>query len=156
MSGSEIEWSPPRTTGIAPAATTCATVRSIAAWLPTGSAGTTGASPKSTTRELREAVDPRLEMRPRRAAGGADRARAEAGAGPVGGEIVDGRPDDRDVDARELGGVVRVRHPAEGEEAGVVGLVGETELLPALERVDHAAILCRPLLRSPATRLHRP
>ena len=50
-SGSAIEWSPPRTIGIAPAATTWPTMRSIAAWFPRRiRAGTTGASPKSTTR----------------------------------------------------------------------------------------------------------
>jgi hypothetical protein len=43
--GLAIEWSPPSTTGIAPAATTSATVRSIAAWLPGESPGSTGASP---------------------------------------------------------------------------------------------------------------
>src|SRR2546423_451190 len=39
MSGSAIEWSPPSTIGIAPAATTSPTVRSIASWLRTGAAG---------------------------------------------------------------------------------------------------------------------
>ena len=56
--------------------------------------------------ELGDRVDPRLEMRARRAAGGADRARPEPGARPVGGEIVHRRPDDRDVDALELGGIL--------------------------------------------------
>ena len=50
MSGSAIEWSPPRTIGIAPAASTVATVASIAWCERTGSAGRIGASPKSTTR----------------------------------------------------------------------------------------------------------
>ena len=77
-------------------------------------------------------------MRPRRAAGGANRARAEPGAGPVGGEIVHRRPDDRDVDSLELGRILRVRQAGEGQQAGVVGLVGETELTPALERIEHA------------------
>jgi hypothetical protein len=45
MSGSAIEWSPPRTIGIALAATTSPTVRSIAACVRAGSAGSTGASP---------------------------------------------------------------------------------------------------------------
>jgi hypothetical protein len=44
-SASEIEWSPPRTIGIAPARTTSPTVRSIAACVRSGSAGITGASP---------------------------------------------------------------------------------------------------------------
>ncbi len=50
MSGSAMPWSPPSTIGIAPAASTWPTVRSIAAWVAAGSAGRTGASPKSTTR----------------------------------------------------------------------------------------------------------
>ena len=49
-SGSVIEWSPPRITGMAPAASTCPTVSWMAAWERTGSAGRMGASPKSTTR----------------------------------------------------------------------------------------------------------
>ena len=56
--GSEIEWSPPMTTGIGPAASTCPTVASIAAWERTGSAGRTGASPKSTTRSSAIASTP--------------------------------------------------------------------------------------------------
>ena len=49
MSGSAIEWSPPRMIGSAPASTTWPTSASIAACVRTGSAGSTGASPKSTT-----------------------------------------------------------------------------------------------------------
>ena len=49
-SGSAIEWSPPRTMGTAPARATSRTVSSIAACERRASAGTTGASPKSTTR----------------------------------------------------------------------------------------------------------
>ena len=45
-----IEWSPPSTAGSAPAASTWPTVASIAACEVAGSAGTIGASPKSTTR----------------------------------------------------------------------------------------------------------
>ena len=48
--------------------------------------------------ELGERVDFRLEMRPGRAAGGADRARAEACPRPVGDEVVRRRADHRDVD----------------------------------------------------------
>ena len=43
--GSVIEWSPPSTTGMTPAASTSPTVASIAACEVTGSAGITGASP---------------------------------------------------------------------------------------------------------------
>ena len=50
MSGSAIEWSPPSTIGMAPAATTSPTVRTIASCEAAGSAGITAASPKSTTR----------------------------------------------------------------------------------------------------------
>ena len=53
--GSVIEWSPPSTTGRTPAATTCATVASIAACETSTSAGMTGASPKSTTRRAENA-----------------------------------------------------------------------------------------------------
>ena len=89
--------------------------------------------------ELGESVDLRFEMRPGRTAGGADRARAEACSGPVGDEVVRRRADHRNVDTGELGGVLRVRHAGVGEEPGVVGLVGQAELAPALERVDHLA-----------------
>ena len=58
MSGSAIEWSPPRTIGSAPAATTCPTVSSIAACVRSGSAGITGASPKSTMRRTFVASTP--------------------------------------------------------------------------------------------------
>ena len=59
MSGSAIEWSPPRMIGIAPASSTCATVSWIAWCVRTGSAGRIGASPKSTTlRTSRSASTP--------------------------------------------------------------------------------------------------
>jgi hypothetical protein len=45
MVASAIEWSPPSTSGTAPASTTSPTVCSIAWCERTGSAGTTGASP---------------------------------------------------------------------------------------------------------------
>ncbi len=57
-SGSAIEWSPPSTIGIVPAFTASATVRRIAACDPAGSAGITGASPKSTTRSSAIASTP--------------------------------------------------------------------------------------------------
>jgi hypothetical protein len=53
--GSVIEWSPPSTTGSTPAASTWATVASIAACEVSTSAGITGASPKSTTRRSENA-----------------------------------------------------------------------------------------------------
>ena len=87
--------------------------------------------------ELGEAVDARLQVRAGRAARGADRPRPEAGPGPVGDEVVGWRPDDRDVDARELGRVLRVGHAAEAEQPREVGLVPQG--LPALERIDHSA-----------------
>ena len=73
--GSVIEWSPPRTTGITPAASTWPTVASIAACEVTGSAGITGASPKSTTRSsanassLTSRCGPGGELAPRIARG---------------------------------------------------------------------------------------
>ena len=45
--------------------------------------------------QLLDGVDPGLEVGARRAAGGADRARAEARAGPIGDEVVGGSADDR-------------------------------------------------------------
>jgi hypothetical protein len=89
--------------------------------------------------ELREGVDLRLEVGPGRAARRSDGTRPEAGSRPVRDEFVGRRADDRDVEPGELGRILRVRHPCVGEEACVVGLVGETELAPALERVDHEA-----------------
>ena len=82
-----------------------------------------GASPKSTTRSSARPSTPGLEVRPGRAARGADRSRPEAGPGPVGDEVVGRRADDRDVDALELGRVLRVRHAAEGEQPREVGLL---------------------------------
>ena len=73
-------------------------------------------------------------MRARRAARGADRARAEAGAGPVGDEVVGRRADDRDVDAGELGRVLRVRQRREGQQPRVVGLVAEARATARADR----------------------
>ena len=64
-----------------------------------------------------------------------DRPRREPRARTVGDEVVGRRSDDRDVDAGEVRRLLRERRAAEGEEAGVVGLVGERT--PALLRVDH-------------------
>ena len=50
-----------------------------------------------------------------------------------------GARDDRDVDSLELTGILRVRKTAERQQARVVRLLAVAA--PALERVDHAAIL---------------
>ncbi len=121
-----------------PAASTSPTVASIAWCVLTGSAGSTGASPKSTIRSSGESVDLRLEVRAGRAARGADRARPEARPRAVGDEVVGRRADDRDVEPGELGRVLRVRQAAEREQARVVGLLAV--LPPALERIDHARL----------------
>ena len=110
MSGSAMPWSPPRTIGTAPAARTSPTVRSIAAWRGGRVGGQHRGVAVVDDPQLAEAVDAGLEMRPRRAAGGADRARAEAGAGAVGDEVVGRRADDRHVGAGELGRVLGVGH----------------------------------------------
>ena len=98
--------------------------------------------------ELTGRVDPGLEVRARRAARGADRARAEAGAGTVGDEIVGRCADDRHVDAPKLGGVLRVRERRERQQPRVVRLVAETP--PPFERIDH-----RPILRT-RSEVHTP
>ena len=139
--GSVIEWSPPSTIGTAPAATTCPTVSSIAACDASGSAGITGASPKSTARSVAQRVDARLEVRPGRAARRPDRARPVPRAGPVRDEVVDRRADDRDVDPGQLGRILGVREAPVGEQPRVVGLVAESP--PAPDRVDHAPIFPR-------------
>ena len=136
MSGSAMQWSPPSTIGSAPASSTSPDRpldRRVAC--AAGSAGSTGASPKSTTRSSSKRVDAGLQVRPGRAARGADRPRAEARARPVGDEIVRRRADDRHVDAGQLGGVLGVGQPEKREQPGVVGLLAE--LAPALERIDH-------------------
>ena len=93
--------------------------------------------PEVDDAQLGEGVDLGLEVRPRWAARGADGARSEARARAIGDEVVGRRADDRHVDSGELGGVLRVRHARVREEPRVVRLVGEPELAPALERVDH-------------------
>ena len=75
-------------------------------------------------RERGERVDPRLEVRTGRARRGPDRTRCEPRAGTVRDEVV-GRRHDRDVDAGEVLRLLREERAAEGEEAGVVGLVVE-------------------------------
>ena len=109
MSGSAIEWSPPSTTGIAPAATTSPTVRSIAACVRDRVRRQHRRVAVVDHPQHGHRVDLRLEVRAGRAARRADRARAEAGTRPVGDEVVGRRADDRDVDAVELRRVLRVR-----------------------------------------------
>jgi hypothetical protein len=62
--------------------------------------------------ELGERVDPNLEVRTGRAARRADRARREAGARPIGDELIRRRAHYHDVRAPEVGGVLRVGHAA--------------------------------------------
>src|SRR5512143_3623082 len=80
-------------------------------------------------------------MRARRTARRANRAWPEPRPRPVGDEVVGRRAHDGDVDAVELGRVLRVGHPREGQEPGVVGPVGQAERLPPLQRVEHGTIL---------------
>src|SRR5215212_6663480 len=87
IEGSVIEWSPPSTTGITPAASTWPTVASIAACEGTG-----------------------------RRARPADRPRREARARAVGDEVVHRRADDRDVEPLELGGILGVGRAGEREQ----------------------------------------
>ena len=135
--GSVIEWSPPSVTGMTPASTTSpielrdrrVRVRRVG--------GQHGRVAVVDDAELGERVDTRLEMRAGRARRGADRARREPRARAVRDEVVHRRPDDRDVDSVEVRRLLRDRRPAEGEEAGVVGLVRQRP--PAGERVDRHA-----------------
>ena len=85
---SVIEWSPPRTTGTTPAATTWPTVFSICGMRPHRVGRNHGGVAEVDDAELGERVDARLEVRPGRAARGADRARPEARPRPVGDEVV--------------------------------------------------------------------
>ena len=82
-----------------------------------------------------ERVDTRLQVRPGSAAGRADRPRAEARARRVGRQLVHRGADDRGVRALELGGVLGVGEAAEGQQAGVVGLLAVGG--PAAHRIDH-------------------
>ena len=65
----------------------------------------------------RSASTPASRWGPGRAACGADRARAEAGPGAIGDEVVHRCADDRDVDALELGRVLGVGDAGEGQQA---------------------------------------
>jgi hypothetical protein len=80
-------------------------------------------------------VDPDLHTGTGREACAPDSPRAEAGPGSVGDEVVHRRADHRDVEACQLGGLLRVGHTGEREQARVVRLLAV--LQPALLRVDH-------------------
>jgi hypothetical protein len=85
--------------------------------------------------QLGHRVDLRLEVLTGRTAGCPDRARPEARSRPVGDEIVGGRADDCDVEALELGRILRVRQRRERQHPRVIGFLAV--LAAALERVDH-------------------
>ena len=122
MSGSAIEWSPPSTIGIAPAPSTVPTVSSIAWCESFGSAGTTGASPKSAMRSSAKASIFASRCGP----GGHRRrgsARGRTARRAVGDEVVHRRAEHDDVEPLELGRILGVRQPAEGQQARVVGLL---------------------------------
>ena len=94
--------------------------------------------------ELGVRVDAKLHVRPRdregHILGGADRPRAEAGAGPVGHALVEGRPQDGDVGSGKPGGLQHERRPPEREpDAGVAHLVGAVGLHAV--GVGHRAII---------------
>ena len=102
--------------------------------------------------QLGEGVDLGLEVCPWWAARGADGARSEASARAVGDEVVRRRSDDRHVDSVELRCVLRVREARIREEPRVVRLVGEPELAPTLERVDHGLAGLDARVRLPSDR----
>ena len=83
---------------------------SIAACVRAGSAGSTGASPKSTTRSssFQSTFASRVA---RRTPGGRIARGAEARSGPVRDEVVGRSADDRDVETGELERILCVRHP---------------------------------------------
>ena len=98
--------------------------------------------------QLRERVDPRLQVRPRRAARGPDGARGEARAGAVGRPRRRWGADDRHVGPLEVARVLRQRRAAEAERPGEVRLLAVAA--PALERIDHvrsASRCCRTAAR---------
>ena len=68
-------------------------------------------------RSTSNASTPASRCGPGRTTGGADRPRREPRARTVGDEVVGRRADDRDVEAGELGRILRQRHAAEREEA---------------------------------------
>ena len=91
--------------------------------------------------QLRECVDPRLELRPRRTARSANRPRTEPGTRPIGDQIVGWSTDDRDIEAHKERRILRKRRGAIAQRAREVRLLAVTA--PALERVDHRAIVAR-------------
>jgi hypothetical protein len=101
---------------------------------PDGVGGQDGRVAEVDDAQSCERVDLRLEMRPRRAARRADRSRREARAGSIRDELVGRRADDRDVERRKLGRVLRVRRAPVRQKPGVVRLVAER--LPPLEWID--------------------
>ena len=119
-SGSVIEWSPPRITGMAPAASTCPTVSWMAAWERTGSAGSIGRVTEVDHPQLGERVHLRLQLRSWRAARRPDGARREARPRPVGDELVHRGAHDRHVRALEVGRILRVGRAAVGQRPGVI------------------------------------
>ena len=108
---------------------------SIASWVRTGSAGSTGASPKSTTRSSAKASTPASRCGP----GGQEAARIARGPKRVPGRSETrssvGAPTIATSTPASSAGVLRVGHAGEGEQPGVVGLLAV--LAPALERIDH-------------------
>jgi hypothetical protein len=138
-SGSAIEWSPPSTIGIRPAPSTSPTVASMAACVRAGVGRQDRCVAVVDDAQLGERVDVGLELRPGRAARGADRPRAEPGSGPVGDEIIRRRADDGDVEAGEEGRILREGCAAVAERSRKIRLFAV--LAPAFERVDHRPIV---------------
>jgi hypothetical protein len=85
--------------------------------------------------QLGHRVDAHLEVRAGEPARRPDRPRPVARARRLRHELVHRGADDRDVDARELAGVLGVGHAGEGEQPGVVGLVA---VRPPRGRIQHA------------------
>jgi hypothetical protein len=84
--------------------------------------------------ELREGIHAGLQVRARRTARRADRARREARPGAVGDEVIHRCAHDRHVHALELGRVLGVRTAGEGEQPRVVRLLADRR--PAVEWID--------------------
>ena len=106
-SGQATKWSPPSASSLAPAAMTSAAAASIAGATVSGWCGSSmHVAPVDDGERLEqvEAERERLELGELHA-GGADRARPEAGAGAVGDGGVVGHAHHRDVDAGEVAGV---------------------------------------------------
>ena len=91
--------------------------------------------------KFHERIDLCAEVRSRRAARSANGTRSEPRARAVGDEVVGRGAHNRDVGARKLRDVLRVGHAGVREESRVVRLVRKSEFTPALEWVDHRAII---------------